>query len=90
MHSKTVFHLQLFAAMCFGHSWIHAQGRFPEQPSEAEGPELTWRTTIEPIPPQPDYMSSAAWAVLPPDVSEDGFALSPPKTHLDHHIYNNQ
>ena len=60
---------------------MHAQGRFPEQPSEAEGPELTWRTTIEPIPSAPDYTSAAAWSVLPADVSEDGFALLSSQNH---------
>ena len=81
MHSHTSIHFWFFLAMCLGHPWMHAQGRFPEQPSEAEGPELTWRTTIEPIPSAPDYTSAAAWSVLPADVSEDGFALLPPKTH---------
>ena len=81
MHFHTPIHFWFFLAMCLGHPWMHAQGRFPEQPSEAEGPELTWRTTIEPIPSAPDYTSAAAWSVLPADVSEDGFALLPPKTH---------
>ena len=81
MHSHTSIHFWFFLTMCLGHPWMHAQGRFPEQPSEAEGPELTWRTTIEPIPSAPNYTSAAAWSVLPADVSEDGFALLPPKTH---------
>lgn len=48
-------------------STLHAafgQGRFPEVP-ESEVSMKDWTTTLEPIPPAPDYMNPSSWALHP-------------------------